>query len=725
MNITFLRSRVARRIFALFVLCALLPIAALAIISFLQVTRQLKEQSFARLQQASKSLGMSTVERLRLLETEMRMIGSRVSAGVQDGILPPQTLGENLQERFKGLERVTEDGRHIAVLGRVGNRPTLTPAAQRHILSGKTVVSSAAGPNGNSGVFMSCAIDPRNPARGMLLAEINTTYLWSDYMLPPRTELCVLSESQQILSCTRGTPPSIRAQFTAKTGFLSRGQFEWNDAGKEFLASYWMIPLRFDYFTPGWTVVLSESNADVLAPVAKFKQTFPLVILMALWVVLLLSIAQIRRSLVPLEKLQEGTHRIAGKDFDSRVTVTSGDEFEELAGSFNAMAYRLGRQFNALTTISEIDRAVLSALDTEKIVETVLTRLPEILPCDFASVTLLEPETPGTVRTYVPGTGKEKWWRLPVRPEDMQKLRDHPQSLLISADEDLPTFLAPLKRFGVHSILLLPIFLEQELSGIINVGYRNSPTYTPDDLAPARQLADQVAVALSNARLIEKLRQLSWGTLTALARAIDAKSGWTGGHSERVTSLAMELAQVMGYKGKDLERMHRGGLLHDIGKIGTPANILDKPGKLTPEELKIMREHVKLGAHILEPIPGFSELLPIVLHHHEWFDGSGYPAGLAGEAISLEGRIFAVADCFDALASDRPYRAGLPRERVIAMIEEGSGRQFDPKVVEAFDQLMKQKEAAQSKASKEFQPAPEAVEAEASVVATLSERQKQ
>lgn len=724
MNITFLRSRVARHIFALFVLCALLPIAVLAIISFFQVTKQLEEQSFARLQQASKSLGMSTFERLMLLETEMKMIASRIPIGGRDGVLPPQTLGENLEERFKGVEAVTEEGRHIAVLGHIGNRPTLTPAAQRHILLGKAVVSSGAGPEGNPGIFMSCALDPRNPARGIVLAEINPAYLWSAYMLPPRTELCVLNEGHHVLSCTHGTPPSFRAQFTAKISSLSRGQFEWNDNGKEFLASYWMIPLKFDYFTPGWTVVLSESKADVQAPVGKFKQMFPLVVLMALWVVLLLSIVQIRRSLVPLEKLQEGTHRIAGKDFESRVTVTSGDEFEDLAGSFNAMAHQLGRQFNALTTVSEIDRAVLSALDTEKIVDTVLTRLPEILPCDFASVTLLEADTPGTVRTYVPGIGKEKWWRLPVRPEDMQRLRDNPQSLLINASEDMPTFLVPLTRFGVRSILLLPIFLEGELSGIINVGNKNSRTYGPDDLASARQLADQVAVALSSARLIEKLRQLNWGTLTALARAIDAKSAWTGGHSERVTSLAMELAQVMGYDGKDLERIHRGGLLHDIGKIGTPPNILDKAGKLTPEELQIMRDHVKLGAHILEPIPGFAELIPIVLHHHEWFNGSGYPAGLAGEAISLDGRIFAVADCFDALVSDRPYRAGLARQRVMAMIQEGAERQFDPKVVQALVQLMKQKEEAESKAAAEPKQAPEAVEADASIAAALSERRK-
>ena len=155
----------------------------------------------------------------------------------------------------------------------------------------------------------------------------------------------------------------------------SSGQFKWTHAEKEYLASYWSLPLQFRFFVPKWTIVLGESKADVLAPMANFKTIFPLVILMSLWVVLLLSIGQIRRSLVPLERLQEGTRRIAARDFESRAAVTSGDEFEELAGSFNAMASRLGRQFNTLATMAEIDRAILSALDTRKIVDVVLTRM--------------------------------------------------------------------------------------------------------------------------------------------------------------------------------------------------------------------------------------------------------------------------------------------------------------------------------------------------------------
>jgi putative nucleotidyltransferase with HDIG domain len=203
-------------------------------------------------------------------------------------------------------------------------------------------------------------------------------------------------------------------------------------------------------------------------------------------------------------------------------------------------------------------------------------------------------------------------------------------------------------------------------------------------------VAQYHAARLENEQLkitVEALEQLDLGTLTALARAIDAKSAWTAGHSERVTNLALKIGHALGLPAKSLEILHRGGLLHDIGKIGTPLTILDKPGKLEPEEMQIMRDHVKTGVHILEPIPCFREALPIVAQHHEWFDGSGYPAGLAGEHISLHARILTVADCYDAIVSDRPYRNGLSRQQALEILRRKAGTQFDPMVIDVFGRL--------------------------------------
>jgi HAMP domain-containing protein len=448
-----------------------------------------------------------------------------------------------------------------------------------------------------------------------------------------------------------------------------------------------------EFYFPKWIVVLCESKAHVLAPMARFKQIFPLVVLLALWVVLLLSISQIRRNLVPLERLQEGTKRIAARDFDSRVKVTSGDEFQELAESFNAMATRLGKQFNALTTMNEIDRSILSALDTRRIVDTILNRMRELFPCDCVALALFDAESSDAGLMHIQyGQSEGENWLAPIRlsTEDIRKLEDHPEQLLFDIPQEFPEYLSPLTELRVELLFALPMFVGGRLSGLIVLGYLQPEALNEEDAVQARQLADQVAVAISNARLIEELDELNWGTLYALARAIDAKSNWTAGHSERVTELALKIGQAMGLDQNKLDDLHRGGLLHDLGKIGIPPEILDKAGKLTDEEYQLMREHVRIGARILEPIEAYAGIVPVVLHHHEYYDGSGYPDGLKGEAIDLGARIFTVADHYDALISDRPYRAGLPREKVIGFIEEDSGTKFDPKVVKAFLEVIVQ-----------------------------------
>jgi HD-GYP domain-containing protein (c-di-GMP phosphodiesterase class II) len=149
---------------------------------------------------------------------------------------------------------------------------------------------------------------------------------------------------------------------------------------------------------------------------------------------------------------------------------------------------------------------------------------------------------------------------------------------------------------------------------------------------------------------------------------------------------------MLGMSEEALKSIHRGTLLHDIGKVGVPVRILDKPGRLTGEERTIIEKHVEVGQHILEPIPSYHDLVPLVRHHHECFDGTGYPDGLAGEDIDFRARILAVADCFDALTHDRPYRKSLGRESAVAWIWQMAGKKFDPTVVDAFLLIVNQEE---------------------------------
>jgi putative nucleotidyltransferase with HDIG domain len=537
---------------------------------------------------------------------------------------------------------------------------------------------------------MCFAFDPQDEKKGMILSEIDPMYLWFmgyENPLPPATALCILDSQANALfsSFTRDVEFSESVMFQMQSS--SAGQFEWDYGKAQYMASFWSLFLMSKFFSPDWRVILFRSKASMLAPLSNFKNTFPWVILITLWVVLLLSINQIRKRMIPLEKLKEGTERIAQRDFESHVEVRSQDEFADLANSFNSMARHLGRQFKTLTAMVDIDRAILSALETQKIVEVVLTQMRGVLPCDSVGITLLDPKSEKSVQTYL-HTGnphqEEYSEALEIEAEDIQALYLNPKNLCLKAEEGIPKYLAPLAAKNIRSFLLLPLFIKNSLSGIISLGYVHPLDLPEEDISQARQLADQVAVALSNVRLIEELNQFNLGSLTAFARAIDAKSPWTAGHSERVTTIALKIGKVLGLSPKDLDILHRGGLLHDIGKIGVAYEILDKPGELSLKEKEDMQKHVILGARILEPIPAYSEILPIIRQHHENFDGTGYTEGLSGNNICLYARILAVADRFEALTSDRPYRKALSQKKASEFIKKQAEKELDPEVVKAF-----------------------------------------
>lgn len=271
-----------------------------------------------------------------------------------------------------------------------------------------------------------------------------------------------------------------------------------------------------------------------------------------------------------------------------------------------------------------------------------------------------------------------------ISKADENRLLEKNQYIMIDLERETPGYVAPSIAKNMKKVLVLPLIMNQVLEGTIALGFSSKSDLPEEDLTQARQIADQVMVALSNSFLVEKLEKLNLGTLEALARTVDAKSAWTAGHSERVMQLAVKIARIMGMKEDCVETLRRGAYLHDIGKIGIPMAILNKPGKLSDEEFNLIKQHPDIGVRILEPIEAYSDVLPTVAQHHEKYDGTGYPLGLKGEEISINGRIMAVADVYDALVSDRPYRQGWIEEKGVNIIKEDSGSHFDPKVVDAF-----------------------------------------
>ena len=509
------------------------------------------------------------------------------------------------------------------------------------------------------------------------------------------TQLSVLDDTGRLLVPAASAPEAFLDELRERLSVSTSGRLEWSDDSEEYLSSFWSLFLRARFHVASWTIVLSEPLDYVQGPIGEFRSSFIWVTLMSIWVVLLLSLVQIRRTLVPLEALREGTRRIAARDFDARVTVSSSDEFQDLAESFNGMAGRLGKQFGALTTIHEIDRAVLSTLHTADVVDTALASMRALVPCDELCIGLrtADLEEFEVHARSARGQIAKSVHNLDVRSEDLERLRRADGYVLDRMSAGSRSYTRPLAMRGTTSFLTLPLGSAEALAGFVCFGQATARGFDAEDVQHVRQVCDQIAVALANAKLVGELDESGWGALRALARAIDAKSPWTAGHSERVTALALQIAAALDLSEKELDALRRGGLLHDVGKIGVAPEILDKPGDLSEEEAAAMRDHVRIGASILEPLTAFADALPIVVQHHEWFNGRGYPNGLKGDELTLGARIFAVADVFDATTSARPYRPGMPREQSIQLIKGRSGQQFDPKIVDAFLQVMAAKEA--------------------------------
>ena len=683
-------SKFARRIFFAFFLCAVIPVCGLAVIAYQHVSQQLDEQSHTRLKRTVKTYSLFLYERFLILETEMTLAAThlRTSTGNLSESIEKSFL-KRLQNRFNAMVLFNPDGDASVLFGQVGNIEPFNEKERNHLKIGKSLVKEVDNSGGKPDLIMIMRWDPKKPGAGFLVGKINPAYvlaLNNEFHLPLNTDLIVRDESQKILYSSFPQdfpwPPNSSQKMVDK----SSGYFEFDRENESYLACFRWIFMEPEFLISGFNITFVQSKTDAFLQMVEFRKIFPQVILLSLLVTVILSIYFIRKSLEPLRMLKEGTHQIADHNFNHRVEIASRDEFEELAEAFNQMAVQLNDQFNTLETSSHITRSVLSSLETQSILDTVVSRMTDCFSCEAVGIGLVNSDQPGRIQCCLADSRAENGIRKIHRkllPSDLMRLHNNPEFLVIEQNQDLPDYLSILDSDGVGAYLVLPIFIDANLSAIVSLAYRNAAALNEDRFR-GRQMADQVAVALSNSRLLEKLNRLNWGTLKALARTVDAKSPWTAGHSERVTKLALKMADILIPDPKKRENLHRGGLLHDIGKLGIPIDILDNPGKLSEKEYETMKTHPQIGARILEPIEAYAAIIPIILQHHERFDGKGYPNGLSGNAIHLGARILAVADAFDAMKSDRPYRIGMPLERVMEIIQQESGRQFDPVVVEAF-----------------------------------------
>src|SRR3954454_10982325 len=279
---------------------------------------------------------------------------------------------------------------------------------------------------------------------------------------------------------------------------------------------------------------------------------------------------------------------------------------------------------------------------------------------------------------------------LSLPPGKIHRLAD--ELIIVLEDRKSPLLVHKLAKDKIfhwlgdyaEQMLAVPLMRQEQVLGCLFGIDKKSGEFDSVDSKLLNSIANESAIYLENAMLFEDVHGLMMGLLHSLTSAVDAKDAYTCGHSERVALVSRHLALQMGLGDRDVEQIYMAGLLHDVGKIGVPEAVLQKAGKLTNEEFEQIKRHPAIGARILQDVKQIREIIPGVLHHHERYDGKGYPAGLAGHNIPLMGRIICLADYFDAMTSNRTYRRALPLEVALSEIRRCSGTQFDPALAEAF-----------------------------------------
>lgn len=372
-----------------------------------------------------------------------------------------------------------------------------------------------------------------------------------------------------------------------------------------------------------------------------------------------------------------------------------GAEFVELAENSLATFLELELvhlRLEEMNALLEVGRVVSSTLDLRELLTKIMKTTTEVMRCETSTVYLVDKAANELYFHIVSGDSnvseKLQEIRLPMGTGLAGWCALNNAPVIVPDTSRDPRFFKGADKksgFVTRSMICVPMSHKDSVVGVLQVLNRTGEIpFNDHDLETLENVANQAVSAIENARLYENIQKIYLSTIEVLATAIDAKDPYTQGHSRRVTQYSVAIAEQMGLSVAEIENIRYAGLLHDVGKIGIKDSIIRKPGRLTDEEYGIIKMHPSIGARILRPVDFLADKIPGVLYHHEYYDGRGYPEGLGGEDIPLAGRIICVADAFDAMTTNRPYRKGLSVNTVIAELKKFSGKQFDPVCVEAF-----------------------------------------
>jgi len=577
------QSKLGRKLFTVFVCCAILPLLILSSLTYILVARQIEDQARKKLQQEAKSFGLTIYDRLLLVEAQLQLLA--VSAqnpssipdklfGMSDG-----SFGANLD----AIALIKPQSTPKVILGKMKSVPAFPTELWSHLSNGRSAVITEpyAGVEG-SRVYLVRAISYQDQNDGVLLAEIKPKYIWSlgdANPLPPMTEFCVIDDQNTILMTTISfLDPKLKQLLSINKGTIFKSQktdLEINN----FLVCGWTLFLKTNFDTPGWKIILTQSRAEFFQPVYEFRFAFLLSILLTFWVILLISIHYIRKTLIPVEKLKMGTQRILKGEFDTPVDYYSKDEFDDLIYSFNQMSFELGRQVQALKIIARIGKETSGILDPKKLLEVELAIMEKELKFKRVLVCLADSD-----RQYLNCTAWFGWnasldeqlatTRMAINQRfenDVLTKTFHGKKTVLWQRPETKNSLSEADRFfyeltEAKELFSVPIIYENQALGILVIESQDHQLLTEGEQQLIKGIAAQTASGIYNGIYFKKLQhseerfRIVFDNIAAGMCLLDA--------SGNIIKVNTRFGEILGYETDQLKGKNWQDISHpeDIGK---------------------------------------------------------------------------------------------------------------------------------------------------------------
>jgi diguanylate cyclase (GGDEF)-like protein len=486
------RNRVARRVFGFFALAALVPAAVTSGLAYYAVEQQLTQKSYDQLRAESKNYALGVYQQLKLARDLLVQLDTRE----RDGTI---LFDESFFTKIEATSRASAE--------------PLSPAPLQALTDVRTADLDVRISDGSASVWLTVALSPTEVISG----QLNPLYLWgSPDFFPANVTFCVLDHHSIVIFCPDRPEDHAIESWGRSLEASSVGALRWMDGEVEYLASYFTVPLRLEFSVPGWSVAAIQSESDALAPMIGFRAVFPpaigLSVLLALWI----SFHQVRRRLGPLQMLADATSNIAEGDFSTEIKLASDDEFQTLASSLDKLRCDLGRQFGTLQALSELDQTILATTEVQPIVEAAVRRMRDLFDCQCVAITLVEKDAETVAQVIWCGASEGiNVDRIHLATEHRFDQSNGPLKVSL-ADADA-AYLKPLRETGSAVFQVLPVIRNEQLIGIITLGYQDPESLNSATSTSLLDFGDRLAVALQTVSRAERLYdQAHYDSLTKL-----------------------------------------------------------------------------------------------------------------------------------------------------------------------------------------------------------------